>query len=182
MRVNEVSKRYAKALLAAAKQKGANSKVSAEIVAVAKIVEADPQVKEYFANPMVSVEQKLTVVKTAFEGKGLSEELLNLLMLLAEKARLSLVGEIAAAYQDLEDAEQGITRGVVKSARPIEASVKAELEKKIEQVLKKKIVLTFQEDPKLLGGVVAHVGGWTFDDSIETHLKKINEELNRRAN
>lgn len=182
MRVNEVSKRYAKALLAAAKQKGQDSKVAGEIIAVAKIVSADSQIKEYFANPMVAVEQKMTAVKTAFEGKGLSEEVTNLLLLLAEKARLGLVEEIAEAYQALVDSEQGITRGVVKSARPIDASVKAELEKKIEQVLKKKIVLTFQEDAKLLGGVVAHVGGWTFDDSIETHLKKINEELNRRAN
>jgi F-type H+-transporting ATPase subunit delta len=48
--------------------------------------------------------------------------------------------------------------------------------------LNKKIILTYKEDPTLLGGVVAQVGGWTFDDSIETHLIKMNEELNRRAN
>ncbi len=182
MRVSEVSKRYAKALLAAAKSKNADAKIASELIAVSKIVNADAQVKQFFANPGLTADQKLAVIKTAFESKGLSEEVYNFLLLLAEKSRLSIIGEVTEAYQALVDLEQGITRGVVKSARPVDAAVKAELESKIEKVLKKKIVLTFQEDPKLLGGMVAHVGGWTFDDSIETHLKKINEELNRRAN
>jgi F-type H+-transporting ATPase subunit delta len=28
---------------------------------------------------------------------------------------------------------------------------------------------------------LVEVGGWTFDDSIETHLKRMNAELNRGA-
>jgi F-type H+-transporting ATPase subunit delta len=181
MRVNEVSKRYAKALLAAVKQKGTEKDVSAQLLSVAKIVEEDAQIKNFFANPIVTAEQKLSVIKKSFEGKGLSEEVFNLLLLLAENGRLSRVAEISEAYQNSSDAEQGITRGTIKSASAISDSVKTNLEQKIQKFLNKKIVLSFQEDKKILGGVVAQVGGWTFDDSIETHLKNINEDLNRRA-
>jgi F-type H+-transporting ATPase subunit delta len=80
------------------------------------------------------------------------------------------------------DIEEGVTRGVVRSAQALNDDAKKEIENKINKVLNKKIVLTYEQDPKLLGGVVAQVGGWTFDDSLDTHLKKLNEELNRRAN
>ena len=32
-----------------------------------------------------------------------------------------------------------------------------------------------------MGGMVAQVGGFTFDDSLETHLTRMSEELNRRS-
>ncbi|MFZ4405339.1 MAG: F0F1 ATP synthase subunit delta, partial [Pseudobdellovibrionaceae bacterium] len=43
--------------------------------------------------------------------------------------------------------------------------------------LNKKIILTSQKDPSLLGGLVAQVGGWTFDDSLKAHLSKLEEIL-----
>jgi F-type H+-transporting ATPase subunit delta len=182
MRVSEVSKRYAKALLAVAKQKGVHAKVLAELQVVAQALTGDVEIKAYFANPTISAEKKAEVLKSAFTNKGVSEEVVNTLILLAENNRSEIFDQVVAAYQDFLDIEGGVTRGVVRSAQPLSADAQKALETKINGVLKKKIVLTFEQDPKLLGGVVANVGGWTFDDSIDTHLKKLNEELNRRAN
>ncbi len=182
MKVNEVSRRYAKALLAVAKQKGVHTKVYAELQAAADAFEKDATVSAFFKNPVVSAAQKVAAVKGALEGKGTSEEVVNTLVLMAEKGRIHLVSEVATAYREYLDIEEGVTRGTVRSAQPLSAEAQKELESKVSKTLGKKIVLTYQQDPKLLGGAVAQVGGWTFDDSIETHLKKINEELNRRAN
>lgn len=182
MKVNEVSKRYAKALLAVGKQKGAHTRVHLELVKIAEIFHADPSTLSYFENPMISSTQKVTAIKAALGDKGLSEEVMNTLLLMAEKHRIHLIEEVKIAYQGFMDIEEGITRGVVRSAQPLSAESQKDLEVKISKVLNKKIILTYQQDNKLLGGAVAHVGGWTFDDSIETHLKKMNEELNRRAN
>ena len=182
MKVNEVSKRYAKALLAVVKQKGIHTKAYSELQAVAESFEKDAAINAYFQNPMISATQKVAAVKAAFAGKGLSEEVFNTLVLLAEKNRIHLLPEVAQAFQDFLDIEEGITRGTVRSAQPLTADAQKELEAKVSKILNKKIVLTYQQDPKLLGGAVATVGGWTFDDSIETHLTKLNEELNRRAN
>lgn len=182
MRVSEVSKRYAKALLAVTKQKGVHAKALAELQVVAQALTSDAAIKAYFANPTISAEKKAQALKAAFTGKGVSDEVINTLVLLAEKNRSEIVDQVALAFQELLDVEEGVTRGVVRSAQPLSADSQKTLETKISGVLKKKIVLTFEQDPKLLGGVVAHVGGWTFDDSIDTHLKKLNEELNRRAN
>lgn len=182
MRVSEISKRYAKALLAVAKQKGIHSQVFGELQTLVQSFAADASVKNYFENPMVSSDQKVAAVKAALSGKGVSEEVVNTLVLLAEKNRMDILGQMAIAFRDLLDIEEGVTRGVVRSAQPLTAEAQKEIEQKINKVLNKKIVLTYEQDSKLLGGVVASVGGWTFDDSIDTHLKKLNEELNRRAN
>ena len=182
MATSEVSKRYAKALLGAAKQKGVHAQAYKELQVIVQAVKSDATVQTYFENPMVNPDQKVAVVKAALTGKSLSEEVVNTLVLLAEKNRLGVLDQVLMAYQEFLDIEEGVTRGVVRSAQPLSADGQKEIEQKISQTLKKKIVLTYELDPKILGGVVAHVGGWTFDDSIDTHLKKLNEELNRRAN
>jgi F-type H+-transporting ATPase subunit delta len=182
MKINEVSRRYAKALLAVAKQKNAHAKVFADLQAVADAFQKDAAISAYFENPMITATQKVTAIKAALEGKGTSEEVLNTMVLMAEKGRIHLLSEVALAFREYTDIEEGVTRGVVRSAQPLSADAQKELESKVSKTLGKKIVLTYQQDPKLLGGAVAQVGGWTFDDSIETHLKKLNEELNRRAN
>ena len=182
MKVNEVSRRYAKALLSVVKQKGIHAKAFAELQGVSDAFQKDSAISAYFENPMISSTQKVAAVKSAFQGKGLSEEVFNTLVLLAEKNRIQFLPEIVLAFQSYLDVEEGVTRGTVRSAQPLSAEAQKELEQKVAKVLNKKIVLTYQQDPKLLGGIVAQVGGWTFDDSIETHLTKLNEELNRRAN
>lgn len=182
MVTSEVSKRYAKALLAATKQKGVHTKAFAELQAVVKGFTGDAAVKSYFENPMVNSDQKVAAVKSALTGKGLSEEVLSAIVLMAEKNRLSALNDVVHSFQDLMDVEEGVTRGVVRSAQSLNDEAKKEIEQKINKILNKKIVLTYEQDPKLLGGIVAQVGGWTFDDSLDAHLKKLNEELNRRAN
>lgn len=182
MKIAEVSRRYAKALIAVAKQKGQHERVQKEVAAVANVFQTDAQARAYFTNPLITPEQKKVVIQKTFGDKGLMEEVYNLLLLLVEKKRIGKFEEIAAAYQEQMDLDHGITRGSVKSAKALTDDAKKDLESKINKILNKKIILTYKEDPTLLGGVIAEVGGWTFDDSIETHLIKLNEELNRRAN
>jgi F-type H+-transporting ATPase subunit delta len=182
MRTNEISKRYAKALLALVKQTGLHTKTYSELHAVLGVFQKDSTVKQYFENPIVSISQKVAALNAALSDKGISDEVKNTLLLMTEKNRIQHLPGMIEAFLGYLDIEEGITRGVVRSAQPLSADSQKELEVKVSNVLKKKIVLTYQQDPKLLGGAVAQVGGWIFDDSIETHLKKMNEELNRRAN
>lgn len=174
---NEIGKRYAKALYTAAKQAGNQDKILGELKSIAKAFESDNEIRNYFVNPLVSANQKEELVKKTLSGKNVSTDIQNLLLLMAKKSRLAYLGSVVEAFQSISDTEKGITSGVVRAAKPLSPEDKKSLEEKINQVLKKKIVLTFKEDASLLGGIVAEVGGWTFDDSIESHLKKLNEAL-----
>ena len=180
MNIN-IAVRYAKALLSITKQKGSHAQALDQLKSVNQSLNSDPLLKEFFENPVIKPEQKNKVLKVALEGQKFSEEVVSTLLLMVDRGRFSMISEFVQAFQDGIDKEEGVTRGVVRAAKPLSAAAQTDLEKKITQVLKKKIVLTFKEDPTLLGGVIAQVGGWTFDDSIETHLKRMNEELNKGA-
>ena len=176
---HEIGKRYAKALYTSLKQSGQQDKGLSELQALVKIFEKDPSINTYFSNPLISAHQKQEVVQKSFSEKGLSADVLGLVLLMAEKNRMEYISEVVKAYESISDSERGITTGIVRAAKPLQPNDQKELESNINQVLKKKIVLTFKEDPSLLGGVIAEVDGWTFDDSIDTHLKKLNEVLMR---
>ena len=71
----------------------------------------------------------------------------------------------------------------VRSARQpsLAPEERQRLEKTIEGVLNKKVILTYKVDPSVIGGLIASVRSFTFDDSIDSHLKRMNEELKRRT-
>ncbi|MCX7978874.1 MAG: ATP synthase F1 subunit delta [Bdellovibrionaceae bacterium] len=181
MKNSSVASRYAKAILAAAKESGSYQRVISEVSAIASALEASPESRSFLESPLNSNQDKLKVLLEALSGQKVSEEVVATLSLMAKRGRLGILPELKAAIDAEDDRHQGITRGVVRAARPLSVEAKGLLENKLGQALGKRVVLVFKEDPSILGGVVAQVGGWTFDDSIETHLMRLSEELNRRA-
>lgn len=176
MSLQEISRRYAKALLATAQEKNNKEKILDDLQVLSSVF-ANKDIHDFLSSPLIAQEKKIELLKKALESKNISLEVLSLIELLVSKSRQSIIPTLLSSYQFLVDAENGITRGVVRAARPISKELQSDLENKITQTLKKKIVLSFKEDASIIGGVVAQVGGWTFDDSIETHLKKLNEVL-----
>lgn len=177
--ISEVARRYAQAIHDLSKSSAES--VLGELKALKKSFEADKTISDFLNSPLFSPDQKSKALKAALNGK-VSENVLNSILLLAEKNRLSFFGEIVEAFEEIRDEHAGITRGTVKSATPLNADARKQIEDTVTKVTQKKVVLSFTEDPKLLGGMVAQVGGWTFDDSLEAHLTRLNEELNRRSN
>lgn len=182
MRIRDASRRYASALMSLSKQKESQHIVLDQLAAISQVFANDASIREFFQNPIVPVDQKLSTLKSALNGQTLSDEVTSTLMLLVKRGRVDSLPEMVVAFRNSLDKEEGVTRGTVRSATALDAGARKAIEDKINKVLNKKIILTYSEDPKLLGGVVAQVGGWTFDDSIDAHLKKLNEELNRRSN
>lgn len=176
MSQQEISRRYAKALLVTAHEKNNKEQVLTELKVLSEVF-ADKEIHDFLSSPLVSHEQKVALLKKTLSDRKISEEVMNLTEVLINKSRQSIFTTLMSSFQFLVDQENGITRGTVRAAKPLSAELQKDLESKITQTLKKKIVLTFKEDPSIIGGVVAEVGGWTFDDSTETHLKRLNEDL-----
>lgn len=177
MRLSEVSKRYAKALYMVLKQNGQQELGLKSLSAIDEALSKSTSVQSLFVSPGITDAQKKEALKSAFSGHGLAPEAIRFVELLVDKKRISEMAGITLAYKNLMDEELGLTRGVVRAAKPLSAEQLKGLEEKIRIVLKKKITLTFEEDRNLLGGVVAQAGGWTFDDSLDMHLNNLNDSL-----
>jgi F-type H+-transporting ATPase subunit delta len=178
-RISQLAKRYAKALFGSVSNQ---EHALAELRTVVEIVSQDADILAFFHSHLQVDQVKKEIVNTAFQGRGLSAETMQFLLLLAEKGRFGQIVEIATAFEAMVDEHNGIIRGTVQSAITLNDSSRARLEGAITHFLNKKVILTYSEDPSLVGGVLAQVAGWTFEDTLDSHLNRLKEDLNRRAN
>ena len=178
--ISEVSRRYARALYDLAKQAKNQDKIFSELRTLKQVFDGDQAIHEFVSSPLIAPTQKIAALTAALSNK-VSQELTNTLILLAENNRLEIFNELVSAFEAISDEDHGVTRGTVRSATALSPEARKKIEDTVTQVTKKKVILNFTEDPKLLGGMVAQVGGWTFDDSLETHLTRMSEDLNRRS-
>ncbi len=102
---------------------------------------------------------------------------LNLVYLLLEKGRLSMVGEIVDEYQRLLDSHRGIEPAEVVTAVPLSDEDKLRLAERLGAVFSKKVVIKSEVDSKLVGGVIARIGGKLIDGSTRSKLEALKREL-----
>lgn len=173
--ISEVANRYAKALFEVSESAKNSDLVLSEVRALGEAISKNADIQDYLSSPIVGQSEKskvLSPLKNKF-----SPAVSNLLDVLNEKDRLAFVGEIAEAFEALIDEKHGVTRGYVRSAAPLGSAEQKSLEETVRKVTGKQVILKFDVDPSLMGGLVAKVGGWTFDDSLTTHLTSLKEGL-----
>ncbi|MFN8846677.1 MAG: ATP synthase F1 subunit delta [Bdellovibrionales bacterium] len=172
-----LAKRYAKSLYELGHQRKMASAYHAQLAEAASAINKDSVVKQFFVGTAASKVEKKEILKKLFAQTKLESDIQAFLYLLIDKARFSLLEEIVKASQELSDADQGTTRGLLFSAQPIAEAHKLEYEKKASSILGKKIQLETRVQAGLVGGVKIEVAGWTFDDSLSAHLDKISERM-----
>lgn len=172
-----LAKRYAKALYELGHQRKLASTYHKQLAEAAQALNQDSTAQQFFLSTAVSKASKKEMLKSLFSKTQIESDVQAFLMLLIDKSRFSALDEIVKASQELFDADQGTTRGRLYSAQPISDSLRAEYEKKATTILKKKIQLESHTDTSLVGGVRIEVGGWTFDDSLQSHLDKLSDRI-----
>ena len=181
MRVSELALRYSKAAFDLASENKNQEKVFTDLRALSELIEKDQDIKGYLASPLISADAKTAVLEKAVAGAGLSAEAHQLLILLAQKERLPLFEQVFHGFQNLLDKANGVSRGIVRSATALSTGDRQQIESIVEKAINKKVIMTYKVDTSVIGGLVAQVGSYTFDDSIDAHLRKLNEELKRRT-
>ena len=180
MLLSVVSLRYANALYDLVLGTDVENKVGEEIGALSEIFR-EGDVKEFIESPLVSPSLREKALAKATEGMNLSEQTVNFVLTLAKKNRLRLLPEIVEAYREKRDRAHGVLRGKVESAVALSVEEREEIKTLVERAIKKKVILSYEENPKVLGGLTAKVGSFVFDDTLTFHLKKMKEDLKRRT-
>ena len=181
MRAPELAKRYAKALFALAVDNRSQEKVFDDLRAIGEAFAKDKETHQFLVSPMIAPLEREKVLKTVLDGKGAAKEVVEVVLLLARNERLNIFAELVQAFQSEIDGSNGVIRGTVRSASALAPDERQRIEQTVEKYLNKKVIMTYTVDPTVIGGLVAQVGSYTFDDSISSHLTRMNEELKRRT-
>jgi len=177
MRSRALAKRYARALLALAKEDGDPAAIAAALERAAATLEA-PTVAPVVASPALDTETRLALVRRLNEGLGLPRLVANCLCLLAKRQRLDLVGDLWRTYVDLLDEALGRRRVMVRSASPLsEEQLRRVLDGMRRVMGDGEIIPLVEVEPELIGGVVVEVGGVVYDGSIQTQVRGLARRM-----
>ncbi len=139
-------------------------------------VAGNAQLLQFADSPKVSVDQVFGLI-TDVARVQLPEAGKNFLRMVVENGRLAALPEIAQQFRAMKNAQGGTSDAVVQSAFPIDASALAELAKVLEKRFGRKLNLTVQEEPSLIGGIRVVVGDEVLDTSVKARLDQMKVAL-----
>jgi len=168
-----IARPYAEALFkATANQLDVTSVWLEEFAAIA----ANPQLQEFANNPTTTQTQVFELI-TGVAKTALPASAKNFLSTVIANARLSVLTEIATQFRTLKNSQSGSFDAVVFSAFPIDAGALPELSATLEQRFGKKLNVTVELEPALIGGIRVVVGDEVLDTSIKARLEQMKVAL-----
>lgn len=178
---NIVSRRYAKALFALGKKQGEEqlAQFGKELTELAEVLSASAEGMRFFRNPLFSPAEKKAVLAKLLDDAGVDQMVRNFCELLADKDRVEFLPEIAADYQTMLDEAQGVVRGELITAYALNDGRKDELKQRLEKQVGAKLVLDFETDESILGGVMLKIGDKVLDASLNAQLQMLKDQIKR---
>ena len=169
-----IARPYAEALFKA----GASADTAAQVQALAAVA-GDAQLRQFADNPKVSSEQVYNVMADVAGRKGLvlNTHVQNFLREVIGNGRTTALPEIAAQYQTLLNAKNGVSDAVVYSAFPMDAGQVEALVGTLQKRFGRKLNATVTVQPELIGGVRVVVGDEVLDTSVRARLETMKAAL-----
>jgi len=175
--MNALGRRYAKALLELAREQNQTDQVVRDTGALLDAWKASSELREIIRNPVVPKPALRAAIDAIMDKLGTSKLVRNTIGLLADRRRLLYLPDVLSAFEELSEAETGLVRAEVISAKPLDDAYYSRLQEKLQRATGRRIVLVKKQDPSLIGGVVTRIGDRVFDGSISNRLSELRETL-----
>jgi F-type H+-transporting ATPase subunit delta len=101
----------------------------------------------------------------------------NFLRTVIDNQRLSALPEIAEQFRVLKNAQSGSSDAVVFSAFAIDSATLADLAATLEKRFARKLNVSVQLQPELIGGIRVVVGDEVLDTSVKARLEQMKMAL-----
>lgn len=174
MRTNPAAKAYALSLFEVGQGHQKVERLGEELQSFAQLLKEVPEFQTFLISPSIEPLEKKQIVEKIFKRKA-DPLFLNLLTLLFKKGRFLLYPSIVIYYQNLMDKYLGILKVTCSTAVPLSELSTKNLVQLLEEKYKgKKIQITNEVHPPLLGGFILEFEGQQIDASLRHHLKNFH--------
>ncbi len=172
-----VARRYARALFEIGVSKTTFEGYGKELEALAALYKGNAELRQALENPVFQLSQRRKLLEALLPNVTPSREVQSFALLLLERRRIALLPNIARSYQELVDQQLGRVRATVSSAKPLDPGTLASVQRALERRTGKKVLMTTEVDPALIGGLVARVGDLLLDGSLRTRLDTLRSRV-----
>lgn len=169
-----VVKRYAQALLDLGRADGQYEQYGRELTQLSAALAGAGEAARALISPVFPEGVRRKMLLAVLQRAALSPLVNNFVRLLLDKGHLGELADIAEAYNRMADAEKGVIQAQVTSAGPLSAAELAAIREALNRFAKRQVELTVNQDPAIIGGLVARLGDLTIDGSVRTQINKLS--------
>lgn len=175
--ITSTTMKYARAMAEVAFEAQSAEKIGDELTAFVNAMEECRDLSEALSNPAYPLAVKQDIVRKVAKTMKLEPIVLNFLLLLVERDRITELGTMREAYQRVLDDHAGIVQVSVTSPYELAEKARRGLEKALQKLTGEKVRLEYRLDESLIGGVRLQIGSTVYDGSIKTQLEHLKQEL-----
>ena len=164
-----VARRYAKALFGLLEVANIES-TKQGLAALAQAVSESSELRQVLASPAFGYDEKRSVFTTLSQKLGAPPIVKDFVAQLIKKNRIGFLSEMAEEFTALADREKGTKQVEVTSARTLPPDEREGFQRRLRELLRHDIDLTFQTEPALLSGLQIQIGSTVFDSTVRSRL------------
>ncbi|KAL6855213.1 ATP synthase F0 subcomplex subunit OSCP atp5 [Amphichorda felina] len=173
---------YATALYTAAAKSSTLDPTAKAISALGALLQKDVKLNEILSAPTLSSADKAAIVAELTKQSGAQDATVkNFLDTLAENNRLGLLGGVCEKFSTIISAARGEVEMKVTSAQSLDNKTLSRLESAVAKSAYvgpgKKLKVTNEVNPDIVGGLIVEVGDRTIDLSVSARIAKMNKLL-----
>ena len=173
--MDEIARVYARSLFEVAREHGILDVIREQLAAFADELERNRELQVFFFSPYFSSQEKMDAIARAVVDAD--ERFVRFLQLLAERHRLPAIFRIRRAYEDLWKEENRLLSVQVTSAVELDEDTLQGIGRQIEQQTGRRVELSSNVDPDVLGGLVLRVGNMILDASVRNRLERLRKQV-----
>ncbi|MFT6808075.1 MAG: F-type H+-transporting ATPase subunit delta [Saprospiraceae bacterium] len=176
MSVVTIASRYAKSLLELAQEQGKLETVKEDIATFNRVLE-NREFALLVKSPIIQAEKKRSIFKAIFDGK-IDELSAAFFDIIIRKGRESVLGDIAASFEEQYRVSQNITKAKVTTASVMSSSQLERIKASLADLdITGTVELETAEDPNLIGGFVLEIEDRLYDASVKNKLAELKKEI-----
>lgn len=170
--------RYAKALLQHSASTQSSARIFEDMESIVQTLEGSKDLRIALKSPIVKTQDKKAALLEIFKGQ--SKEANDLIEVLTENERTSLLGAVATSYMQLYNNQQGIKVATVTTAVPLSSDLEKKMLAKVEEITgSKKVSLNNIIDESIIGGFVLRIDDTQYNASTANQLSNIKREFSK---
>ena len=173
--MEEIATVYARALFDVAKDQDKLDDVRDQLGAFADALSETRELQVFFFSPYFSTAEKVDGLGRVVTGADPAIE--NFFKLLIEKHRMPVLFRIRATYDAMWEEENKLLPVSIISAVELDEGTVKELGDRIAEQTDRKVELSSQVDPDILGGIVVQVGNSVLDASVRNRLEQLRKQV-----
>ena len=174
---SETANRYVLALYELAKENSELELVEKNVNDFLRIYHNSQDLENFIKNPTQSQTTQLDIFNKISNNMNLSKLVINFLTILVNKRRIFFIKKIFTNFLRLTSERRGEVKASLTSSKNLTSEELETLKQNLSETVGSSIVLDYNVDEDLIGGLKMQIGSLMIDTSIKNKLKKYEQIL-----